>query len=168
MLEQVGYVQGPASWEGWPCLIDTDGLGFGVYAMPTPGLGFKLGNDVPLRVLTDGDVDRTPDPAFTADLERWVGAHLPGLVPTVVESQVCSWTNSEDGWFVVDRACDGRVVFACGDSGQGFKFSAFMGETLADLAEGRARDADVSALTAARFARGPAGQYGERRAPSRS
>ncbi|MGH3644494.1 MAG: FAD-dependent oxidoreductase, partial [Mycobacterium sp.] len=68
-------------------------------------------------------------------------------------AQVCSWTDSPDGRFVVDRL-DGGVVIACGDSGEGFKFSALMGEVLADLAEGRTPDADVAALSRARFAGG--------------
>ena len=44
------------------------------------------------------------------------------------------------------------MVLACGDSGEGFKFSALMGLLLADLAEGRAPDADVASFSLARFA----------------
>jgi glycine/D-amino acid oxidase-like deaminating enzyme len=46
-------------------------------------------------------------------------------------------------------------VLACGDSGTGFKFSALMGELLADLAEGAGPDPDVAAFSIARF--GPLG-----------
>ena len=46
----------------------------------------------------------------------------------------------------------GGVVIACGDSGEGFKFSALMGLLLADLAEGRAPDAEVASFSLARFA----------------
>jgi sarcosine oxidase len=42
-------------------------------------------------------------------------------------------------------------VLACGDSGAGFKFSALMGEVLADLAEGGEPDDDVASLGLARF-----------------
>ena len=68
----------------------------------------------------------------------------------VVDELVCCWTDSADGWFVVDRV--GSVVVACGDAGKGFKYSPAIGEILADLAEGRPPDADVAAMSAARFA----------------
>ena len=53
-----------------------------------------------------------------------------------------------DGRFVVDLPAGG-VVLACGDCGEGFKFSALMGLVLADLAEGRTPDADVATLALA-------------------
>ena len=53
-----------------------------------------------------------------------------------------------DGRFVIDRLPDG-VVIACGDGGEGFKFSALMGLVLADLAEGRTPDADVATFALA-------------------
>jgi len=48
----------------------------------------------------------------------------------------------------------GAGLTACGDSGEGFKYSALMGEVLADLAEGDAPDDDVAALSLERFAGG--------------
>jgi glycine/D-amino acid oxidase-like deaminating enzyme len=72
----------------------------------------------------------------------------------VLDAQVCSWTDSPDGRFVIDTVADGRVVVAFGDSGEGFKFSALMGLVLADLAEGRPADDDVATLSLARFADG--------------
>jgi sarcosine oxidase len=154
VLEQVGYVSGvggSTEWETWPCLVDAEGDGFGLYGLPTPGVGYKLGNDVPLRSLAPDDEDRTPDPEVVATLEAFVRRSLPRLQPHVTQSQVCAWTNSPDDWFVVDRVHDGRIVYACGDSGQGFKFSPLMGEMLADLVEGESPDADVEALSVARF-----------------
>ncbi len=151
VLEQVGYVQGDADWAQWPCVVDTEGTDFGFYGLPTPGIGFKLGNDFPLRDLLPADADRTPDGGITAQIEEWAGRSLIGVEPVVTHSQVCSWTNSPDGWFVVDRVADDRVVLACGDSGQGFKFSALMGEVLADLTEGADADEDIAPLSLARF-----------------
>ena len=68
-----------------------------------------------------------------------------------LDAQVHSWTASPDRRFVLD-ALPGGVVLACGDSGEGFKFSALMGPLLADLAEGRTPDADVASFGLARFA----------------
>ena len=111
--------------------------------MPTPGRGYKVGLDVALRALVDGDHDRTPD-AGLLSVDRGPGAPRPArVVPRRLDAQVCSWTISPDGRFVIDSLPDG-VVVACGDGGEGFKFSALMGIVLADLAEGRTPDADVA------------------------
>ena len=46
-----------------PCLFDGPGEDdAGIYAMPTPGVGYKIGIDSPLRELRPSDLDRTPDP----------------------------------------------------------------------------------------------------------
>jgi len=87
-----------------------------------------------------------------AEIVARVRAGLATVEPRSLSSQVCSWTDSPDGRFVVDVLHGGRVVLACGDSGEGFKFSALMGELLADLAEGRVPDEDVAGLGLARFA----------------
>jgi glycine/D-amino acid oxidase-like deaminating enzyme len=122
--------------------------------MPSPGLGYTIGLDAPLRPLGEDDLDRTPDPGRTREVAGWARRALPALPGTVVDEQVCTWTDSPDGRFVVDRL--GPVVLACGDSGEGFKFSALMGDVLADLAEGRPADDDVAALSATRLAGLPA------------
>lgn len=137
-----------------PCLFDGPcGERPGIYAMPTPGVGYKVGLDRPLRDYVDGDDDRTPDPERTETIRRRVAADIGSVTPTVLDAQVCSWTDSPDGSFVIDRL-DGGVVIACGDSGEGFKYSALMGEVLADLAEGRTPHDDIAALSSARFADG--------------
>lgn len=162
-LEQVVYFGDPANpgaTDDFPCLFDGPVADRpGIYAMPSPGAGYKIGLDAPLRDYRAGDVDRTPDGGRTATLRERVQADLSAIVPGVLNAQVCSWTDSPDGSFVIDRL-DGGVVIACGDSGEGFKYSALMGEVLADLAEGRAPDADVAAWSLARFADGLPERFG--------
>jgi sarcosine oxidase len=121
--------------------------------MPSPGAGYKVGLDAPLRDYRANDVDRTPDAGRTAVLRDRVRADMCSVVPTVLNAQVCSWTDSPDGTFIVDRL-EGGIVVACGDSGEGFKYSALMGEVLADLAEGHTPDPDVGQWSLARFATG--------------
>jgi sarcosine oxidase len=177
VLEQVAYFYGgsgpdPEAWQALPCLYDgATADDVGLYAMPTPGFGYKVGLDQPLRRFDPEDVDRTP----TAERDRQASARVArdfgALDPTVVSSHVCTWTMSPDGEFVVDRLLDGQVVLATGDSGTGFKFSALMGELLADLAEGRDPDPDVAPFGLARFADGvpeppPYGVFGRPPAPS--
>jgi glycine/D-amino acid oxidase-like deaminating enzyme len=150
VLQQVVHVA-PTSPPELPCLFDgPTHEQLGMYAMPTPGIGYKLGLERPLRDLQDGDTDRTPDPALTALVADRVRRDLTALDPTVVDAQVCSWTDSPDGRFVIDTL-PGGIALACGDSGQGFKFSALMGIVLADLAEGGSPDADVAAFGLGRF-----------------
>ncbi|MBB2740965.1 UNVERIFIED_ORG: glycine/D-amino acid oxidase-like deaminating enzyme [Microbispora rosea subsp. rosea] len=42
-------------------------------------------------------------------------------------------------------------MLACGDSGEGFKYAVLVGDVLADLAEGRPPDDDISVLSLARL-----------------
>lgn len=156
-LEQVvhfGRPGGSAATDDLPCLFDGPrGDQPGLYAMPTPGVGYKVGLDRPLRDWAEDDDDRTPDPALVAATTERVRRDVAGVPPVPLDAQVCSWTDSPDGRFVIDTL-PGGVVVACGDSGEGFKFSALMGLLLADLAEGRPPDADVATFSLARFGRG--------------
>jgi glycine/D-amino acid oxidase-like deaminating enzyme len=156
VLEQVTYLRGAPGWEDLPCWYEGEHDGRpGLYAMPTPGLGYKVGIDRALRALQPDDTDRTPDPRIEREIAARVGADLVSVHPEPVASQVCSWTDSPDGRFVIDRLHGGRVVLACGDSGEGFKFSALMGEVLADLAEGSNPDDDIGSFSLARFGGAP-------------
>ncbi|MEU0495527.1 FAD-dependent oxidoreductase [Mycobacterium sp. NPDC006124] len=156
-LEQVvhfGDAAHPHSSDALPGLFDGPTASRpGVYGMPTPGRGYKIGLDTPLRDYRRSDENRTPDPGRTNAIRDYVRDGLSSVPTVVLDEQVCVWTDSPDGSFVVDRL-PGGVVFACGDSGEGFKYSALMGEILADLAEGRTPDDDVAALSMARFADG--------------
>lgn len=152
-LEQVvhvGFTARPHAEDATPCLFDGPGEhGAGIYCMPTPGVGYKIGLDKPIRELVPGDDDRRPDPGRTEAILQRVDSVLPIPGREIVDEFVCCWTDSPDGWFIVDR--DESLVVACGDSGKGFKYSAVMGEILADLAEGGAPDADAQAMSRRRF-----------------
>jgi sarcosine oxidase len=159
-LEQVvhlGSPQDPAALDALACLVDRPHAGddgddvSNLYAMPTPGRGYKVGIDRPLRDLVDGDVDRTPSEAVTRQITERVRLDITGVPAVPLDAQVHSWTASPDSRFVLD-VLPGGVVVACGDSGEGFKFSALMGPLLADLAEGRTPDPDVASFGLARFA----------------
>jgi sarcosine oxidase len=152
VLMQVCYFDGPEA-ESLPCLIETEGAAaLGAYAMATPGRGYKMGIELPVREFAQDDANRTPDLGIAAQVSARIARDLPRLDPVVRGIDVCSWTESPDLRFVIDRICDGRVVIAAGDSGEGFKFSALFGELLADLAEGRELDPELSDFDLARFA----------------
>lgn len=152
-VHQVSYFESvrAGAWREWPTLVDSSAhRGFGMYGLPTPGLGFKVGLDEPLRPFVAADLDRTPDAGRVAVTEDWVAENLPALVPRSLHAELCTWTDTPDLDFVVDRV--GDVVVACGDSGQAFKFLPWFGEVLSDLAEGRAVPDDVAPLALSRFA----------------
>src|SRR3954453_16910070 len=161
-LEQVvhlGAPGDPGAMDGLACLVDCpwfadDGTEVpNLYAMPTPGRGYKVGIDRPLRDLADGDLDRTPSAPTTAQITERVRLDITGVPAVPLDAQAHSWTRSPDRRFVLDTP-PGGIVLACGDSGEGFKFSALMGPVLAALAEGRPPDADVASFSLARFASG--------------
>ncbi|WP_058593868.1 NAD(P)/FAD-dependent oxidoreductase [Leucobacter chromiiresistens] len=155
-IEQVVYVGDPAAAPpapDLPGLVDcpqavpaADGPdSAGVYAMPNVAAGYKIGLDRPLRALTGGtlgdDLDRTPDPARTETIRARVERDLTAIAPRVLGAQVCTWTDSGDGDFIIGRTHP-SVVLACGDSGEGFKYAAFMGEYLPALVAGDPSDAE--------------------------
>jgi glycine/D-amino acid oxidase-like deaminating enzyme len=154
LLEQVvhfGSPDAPHRYDDVPCLFEGEyGASPGFYSMPTPGRGYKIGLNEQVREWTPEDLDRTPSQKRT-DAIAVEAARLGFITDPVLDAQICSWTDSPDGLFVVDRI--DRVVLACGDSGAGFKFSALMGEILADLAEGADPDDDIASLGLARFDR---------------
>jgi len=156
-LEQVVHFGSAAdrhAHDDLPCLFDGPTTTQpGMYTMPTPGVGYKVGLDRPLRDWALADVDRTPDTDLVALTADRVRRDLTAVFAEPLDAQVCCWTDSPDGRFVIDTL-PGGIVFACGDSGEGFKFSALMGLMLADLAEGRTPDADVASFGLARFAHG--------------
>lgn len=122
-----------------PALVDcAAGDGPGMYAMPNGPQGYKAGTDHPLRALENGmlgeDLDRTASPERTEAIRARVERDLTTVPPHVLATQVCTWTDTADGDFIIGRTHP-TVVIACGDSGEGFKYSAFMGEYLADLVE---------------------------------
>ena len=111
----------------------------GIYAMPNQALGYKVGLDAPLRALAGGtlgdDLERDARPERTEAIRSRIERDIESIVPDVLATQVCTWTDSGDGDFVVGRVHP-TVTLACGDSGEGFKYTAFMGEYLAALVLG--------------------------------
>lgn len=153
-LEQVAHFGTPetlATTDAYPTFFDgPSDTEAHIYAMPTPGVGYKIGLDEPLRTWNPGDTDRTPSPERTEVLRQRVKRDLTGVVPTLVDAQVCTFTETPDGEFIIDRL-RGGVIIAGGDSGEGFKFTALMGEILADLAEDRTPTVRLDAFRASRF-----------------
>lgn len=148
-IEQVVYLGDPSATPPAPDLpgiVDCPiGDSPGIYAMPNGARGYKVGLDVPLRPLVGGtlgeDLDRSEDPTRTELIRSRIERDIKTIPPHVLGTQVCTWTDSGDGDFIIGRT-HASVVLACGDSGEGFKYAAFMGEYLSDLVTGGTGDAE--------------------------
>ncbi len=80
-------------------------------------------------------VDRAVDLEERRRVERFLQSNLPGVSLEPHGHCVCMYTMSPDEHFIVDRHPEyEQVFFAAGLSGHGFKFTAVLGEVLADLA----------------------------------
>ena len=153
MLSQVSYIRADAgSYAQRPCFVDVPlaGGSFGFYALPVPGVGYKVAIDEQIAEFDAASSDRSISPSREGEVAEVVRSELPGFDPTILHSAVCTWTSSPDDLFVVDRI--GDVVVGFGDSGQGFKFHPWFGPVLADLVEGHPLDSDVETFRASRFA----------------
>ena len=111
--------------------------GDGVYGMPEPGKGFKLGwatiNPMTFWKVVEGAA-LTTAPNELALVER-VREDFPGFDPTPLRHEAGPITLVPDELFVIDRR--GPIVVGAACIGHAFKFSPALGELFADLAEQR-------------------------------
>jgi sarcosine oxidase len=111
------------------------------YGMPDFGNGVKIARHHEGEIVSPGAVRREVSPAEAEDVRGTVRRFLPDANGPLRASAVCLYTNTPDGNFWIDWHPEHRrVLIASPCSGHGFKFSAAMGEALADLlCEGRCR-----------------------------
>ncbi|MGK7379587.1 N-methyl-L-tryptophan oxidase [Planococcus sp. 1R117A] len=125
------------------------------YGFPSiNGAGVKIGRH-------DGgrprDMRKPPEefgthPQDQQDVSRFANRYMP-KVGQHVSGQPCTYTNTPDEDFIIDKHPDyEHVILACGFSGHGFKFSSAVGEILSELATGNRQSAlDISPFTINRF-----------------
>ena len=108
------------------------GVFYGIPAVDD--LGVKVAEHTGGAVVDPDRVDHSDDPVARERVSVFVRGRLPGVGPAINRHEACLYTMTPDEHFVVDRhpTMDG-VVLAAGLSGHGFKFTAVLGELLADL-----------------------------------
>jgi sarcosine oxidase len=107
------------------------------YGIPqfTASIGVKVAEHTGGESVADPlNVDRTDRLADRERILEFAHRHLPGLSPRMNRFNVCMYTMSPDGHFIVDRHPEfENVAFAAGLSGHGFKLTNVLGEALVEL-----------------------------------
>ena len=145
----------PFAMEKFPVWFLETEPGHGHYGFPIlpGGLGFKVALHKPATAVDPDAVDRAVQSRDVADLSKFLGQYVPAAAGPLLSACVCLYTSTPDSHFVVDtHPQHDRVTLACGFSGHGFKFSAVVGEVLADLATNGWTDLPVDFLKLNRFA----------------
>ena len=119
-----------------------------IYGFPLigrPEQGVKIATEQYDDATTPDTVRRSVSPDEITEMFRtYVGPFFPGLDETCVKAKVCLYTCVKDARFIIDHHPDMKnVVVASPCSGHGFKHSAAIGETLAQMALGQSH-LDVS------------------------
>lgn len=138
---------------------DTDSAypGWSPYGMYY-GFPYDPANGLKLAGLHFGDhvdpdtVDREPKASDEERVRGWLRRRMPLANGERRRAQVCLYTNSPDGHFIIDH--DGPVTYASACSGHGFKFATVVGEILADLAITGRPSLDIGFLSSERLASG--------------
>jgi sarcosine oxidase len=124
-----------------------------LYGIPDPEEDtLKAALHVPGEPCTPETVRREVSAEDTDSILRPLRRLVPGL-GALRETGTCLYTMTPDGHFVIGRppGC-GRVVYAAGLSGHGFKFAPVIGEILADLATRGTSPHPIAFLSPERFA----------------
>lgn len=131
-------------------LLEYD-VGRYIYTLPDVGHGIKAGIHHEGEITSAQEIDRevrwSDEQRLRALVEQW----LPGATDRVVAAEVCLYTNTRDGHFIVDRhPAHDNVLLLSPCSGHGFKFGPAIGEVAAELVVDGESWADLTAFSAGR------------------
>ena len=105
-----------------------------IYGLPDfKGRGFKVAPDRHGPAIDPDSVERIVTPETTASVLDYVQRRFPALAGApVVNSEVCQYTNTSNGDFLIDRHPElDNVWLVGGGSGHGFKHGPAIGEYVA-------------------------------------
>ena len=120
----------------WSPGTDPDEVIYGFPMIDGPDGGAKVAREQYVVETTADELDRTVTPDEIEEMyETYVRDRLPALSSRCVKAAACLYTVTPDSRFVIDRLpSKPRVIVASPCSGHGFKHSAAIGESLAQLA----------------------------------
>ena len=124
-----------------------EGLVFGI--PDVDGNGTKIGVDAG-PVWDPETPPAPPSPDEIDALRALLAEYVPGIDTEPVEATACLYTMTQDRRFIVGELAEQPgVIVASACSGHGFKFGPAIGDALADLSDGVARD-DLAFVSTAR------------------
>jgi sarcosine oxidase len=104
------------------------------YGFPDLGNGVKVAGHHEGEITDPDEINRTVSRAEVAAMQRLAIPFLPTLTGPCLDSVVCMYTNTPDSHFLIDRhPSHPQILLVSPCSGHGFKFSAAIGEVVADL-----------------------------------
>ncbi len=123
------------------------------YGMPAvDGIGLKIGVSSK-ETTTARTIRRTVGADEIQALRDALDKYMPGASGPEMRHITCMDAYTRDGDFIIDRhPAHEQVIFGCGFSGRGYKFSPAVGEILADLATDGETRHDIAFLSSQRFA----------------
>ncbi|TLY02768.1 MAG: N-methyl-L-tryptophan oxidase [Thaumarchaeota archaeon] len=122
------------------------------YGIPNTGHGVKAARHHGGRVSPPDEVDRRVTAEDEAPVRTFLKSRLPLLDRTPISSMTCTYTNTPDGHFVIDRHPRHRNIWLVSPcSGHGFKFSSVIGEIVSELALRGFTRQDISLFSLARL-----------------
>ena len=80
-----------------------------------------------------------------------IGTHLPSLLDSPLQANVCSYMMTPDNNFFIGKLPGSQKVFGTALAGHGFKFAPVLGELLADLLTDMPGEFDITLFSADRF-----------------
>lgn len=127
-------IPGGADFAQTPIAIWEYAPGKHFYTFPDLGDGVKIGIHHEGTMVHPDRCDRDAGPEEEARVRALLARYLPDANGALREADVCLYTNTPDGHFILDRhPGDERVVILSACSGHGFKFSIAIGELVADV-----------------------------------
>ncbi|HSJ23674.1 MAG TPA: N-methyl-L-tryptophan oxidase [Longimicrobiales bacterium] len=121
-----------------PVVIWEYGVNRLFYTFPDLGHGVKAGIHHEGIPADPDTVDRVVGMGEEQRMRRLLDAYMPGAAHTALTAEVCLYTNTPDGDFVIDRHPQlEQVMLVSACSGHGFKFAPAVAEVVVDeLLEG--------------------------------
>jgi sarcosine oxidase len=96
-------------------------------------------------------VARNVAPEEVADIRRFMATYIPSLAMADIHSDVCLYTMTPDGDFILGALPGHANVFTTVLAGHGFKFAPVLGGIMADMLEDKEPAFDVTRFSPDRF-----------------
>ncbi|MCB2169606.1 MAG: N-methyl-L-tryptophan oxidase [Deltaproteobacteria bacterium] len=96
-------------------------------------------------------VERTVAPEEVAGIRRFMATYIPSLAIGDIHSDVCLYTMTPDGDFIIGALPGHANVFTTALAGHGFKFAPVLGGIMADMLEDKEPAFDVTRFSPDRF-----------------